>query len=202
MDLIMILDCIGLCSFSISGTLTAINKKFDLFGATVIGFMTAIGGGTIRDLIIGDIPVTWILNDIYQILILLSITFTLIFYKHIIKLKQTLFLFDTIGVSLYTVYGLTLGLNMGLTIPISITLGLLSALGGGVIRDILCNEIPIIFRKELYASICIFGCIFYIILINLGVCGNIAMFITMGLIIVARLLSVKYNISLPKIKID
>ena len=155
-QLIYILDLTGTFVFAISGTLTAINKKFDIFGAAVIAFVTAVGGGTIRDLLIGSQPVGWMRDLNYLVVIAAAVPISLLFRHYILKLRRTMFLFDTIGIGLFTILGLQKTLSFGLAPVVALMMGIVSAVFGGVVRDILCNEVPLIFRKEIYA--CLEGC--------------------------------------------
>ncbi len=197
MDFFTIADYAGTCAFAISGTLSASEKRLDLFGATFIGFVTAIGGGTTRDVLMGNTPVTWLQGNTYFMCILGAIIFTFIFHRYIIKLKQTLSLFDTIGIGVFTVIGLQKGLDFGLTPPVAIIMGMSSAVVGGVIRDTLCNDVPIIFHKEIYATACISGSIIYLILNYYGAPKVLTEVITILSIISIRLLAIKFNLSLP-----
>ncbi len=199
MSFLEISDYIGTFAFAISGTLSAYEKKLDLFGASFIGFITAIGGGTTRDVLMGNTPVVWIRTSDYFFLILSGIIFTFIFYKKIIKLKHTLFLFDTIGIGVFTIIGVEKALISGLTSPICMIMGLSSAVVGGVIRDTLCNDVPLIFHREIYATACIIGGGIYLLLNSLNANVFVSQIATISSIIIIRLLAVKYNLSLPKI---
>ncbi len=199
MDILTIADYAGTCAFAISGTLSASEKKLDLFGATFIGFVTAIGGGTIRDLLLGNTPVTWILGLDYFTVIIISIVLTFIFYKHVIKLKRTLFLFDTIGIGVFTIIGVEKALLFGINPPLALIMGLSSAVVGGVIRDTLCNDVPLIFHKEIYATACIAGGSIYLLLHYINFNLHFSQIITISSIIIIRLLAVSFNLSLPKI---
>ncbi len=199
MNFLDIADYAGTCAFAISGTLSATERKLDLFGATFIGFVTAIGGGTIRDLLMGNTPVTWMKNQEYFIFILISILFTFIFYKRIIKLRHTLFLFDTIGIGAFTIIGIDKALMFGISEPLSMVMGLSSAVLGGVLRDTLCNDVPLIFHKEIYATACIAGGSIYLFMVYLGVQLYFSQAVTILVIIIIRLVAIKYNLSLPKI---
>ncbi|MCW3807143.1 trimeric intracellular cation channel family protein [Plebeiibacterium marinum] len=202
MNLLDFADYAGTCAFAISGTLSALEKKLDLFGATFIGVVTAVGGGTIRDILMGNTPVTWISNVEYFILICASIFLTFIFYKRIIKLKQTLSLFDTIGIGVFTIIGIEKAIVFGLSSPICMVMGLSSAVVGGVLRDTLCNDVPLIFHKEIYATACIAGGTIYLILHYYGVNLYFSQSITILSIIAIRLLAIKFNLSLPKITVS
>ncbi len=194
-----IVDILGTIAFSISGVLVALDKRMDAFGVLIIAFVTAIGGGTLRDVLIGLEPVSWMRNMTYVYVIIGAAVFAVIFRKKLTYLRTSLFLFDTIGIALYTVVGIETGLIAGLHPVICIALGTMTACFGGVIRDILCNEIPVIFRKEIYATACILGGFtFFLLRIFLG--DKNYLFIIAGLIvIVVRLLAVKFKISLPSL---
>ena len=197
-----IIDILGTIAFAISGALVAMNKRMDPFGVLIIAFVTAVGGGTLRDVMIGIEPVSWMRNMTFVYVIIASAAFAVIFRKRISYLRTSLFLFDTIGIALYTVVGIETGLVAGLHPIICIALGTMTACFGGVIRDILCNEIPVIFRKEIYATACILGGLTYFLLRKFLDDENY-LFIIAGLIVIlVRLLAVKFKISLPKLYKD
>lgn len=193
------IDILGTIAFAISGVLVAMSKKMDLFGILTIAFVTAVGGGTLRDLLIGDAPVSWMKDITYTYVILGSAIFAIIFKSKINYLRTSLFLFDTIGIGLYTLVGIQKGINLDLHPIISIALGTMTATFGGVIRDILCNEIPVIFRKEIYATACILGGIAYFLLSEFPIQDNIVFIIAGVVVITTRLLAVKFKIALPTI---
>ncbi|MFD2550574.1 trimeric intracellular cation channel family protein [Bizionia sediminis] len=193
------LDILGTIAFAISGVLVAISKRMDLFGILIIASVTAVGGGTLRDVLIGETPVSWMLNLNYIYVILVTTFLTILFKSKIDYLRKSLFLFDTIGIGLYTVVGVEKGINAGLDPIICIALGTMSACFGGVIRDILCNEIPVIFRKEIYATACIIGGLTYFLIKKLPVDDNIVFIISGLVVIVVRLLAVRFRISLPSV---
>ena len=200
MNLIYILDLIGTFVFAISGLRLAAKKEMDLFGAAVIACVTAVGGGTTRDLLLGATPVAWITNIHYPIAILLAIPVTFLFHQYIVKLKRTIFIFDSIGIALFTIIGTEKALNFGLNPAMAIVLGMVSAVVGGVIRDILCNEIPLIFRKEIYAIACLIGAIFFYFLTQWGLDKDINYLLTTAVIFVIRVVSIKLKLSIPKMK--
>ncbi len=197
MDLIYTLDLAGTFVFAISGTLTAANKKFDLFGAFVIAFVTALGGGTIRDILIGSQPVSWMLDLNYLAIIGTAVIASFFFKKHIQKLRKTMFLFDTIGIGLFTILGLQKTLLLEISPIIALMMGTVSAVFGGVLRDILCAEVPLIFRKEIYATACLAGGLLFLLLTNLQVNYDASIWGTVLFIIVLRTLAVKRHWSLP-----
>ena len=200
MSVIYFFDLIGTFVFAISGTLSAANKKLDLFGAFFTGFVTAIGGGTLRDLILGNFPVAWISDLNYFLVIVLAVFITFLFKKVIMRLKRTLFLFDTIGIGVFTIIGIEKALSLSIHPILAVIMGLFTAVMGGVIRDTLCNDIPLIFRKEIYAVACIFGGLLFLFLKYLQVDPIVNLFVTVISIIVFRLVCIRYKLSLPVLK--
>lgn len=198
----LVIDILGTVAFAISGVLVAMEKKLDLFGVLIIAFVTAIGGGTLRDFLIGNTPVGWMTTPVYLITITATVIATILFVKQLRYFRKSLFLFDTIGIGLYTMVGVEKGLNAGLSPVMCIILGTITASFGGVIRDILCNEIPVIFRREVYATICILGGIIYFVLIQLPFNTTYAYVAAILSIILMRLLAVHFKISLPNIYRD
>lgn len=193
------IDILGTIAFAISGVLVAMEKKLDLFGVIIIAFVTAIGGGTIRDMLIGNTPVLWMREPTYVIVILSTVVLAILFSKQLRRLRKTLFLFDTIGIGLFTMVGVEKGLSAELLPIMCIALGTITACFGGVIRDILCNEIPVIFRKEVYATACILGALSYFLLRKLPLTEEYAYIAAIAIIIVVRIVVVKFKISLPNI---
>ena len=198
MSLFNILDILGTIAFAISGALAAMNRKLDLFGIFIIAFVTAIGGGTLRDVLIGQTPVSWMENVIYVYLIGLTTIFAIVFRNKLDYLKKSLFLFDTIGLGVFTITGVETGIQNGLAPIISIALGGMTGAFGGVIRDILCNEIPVIFRKkEIYITACIAGGLIFVLMHKAGIDNDLIYLVTSLTVIVLRILAVKYHITLP-----
>jgi len=196
--LIIVLDIIGTLAFAISGVLTAMNKRLDPFGILIIAFVAAVGGGTLRDILIGA-PVAWMQNLTYVYVIFATTFFTVIFRKRINYIRRSLLLFDTIGIALYTIVGVQKGIEAGFPPIICIALGTMTACFGGVIRDILCNEIPIIFRKEIYATACIIGASVYFLLMETPMPIDLIVVISGSVVMIIRLLAVYFNLSLPNI---
>jgi uncharacterized membrane protein YeiH len=198
MNIFLIIDILGTVAFAISGVLTAMHKRLDLFGIFIIAFVTSVGGGTLRDLLL-DVHIVWMHNMTYVYVIFISATFAIIFRNKLNYFRRTLFLFDTIGIALFTMVGIEKGVQMDLHPIICVALGTMSACFGGVIRDILCNEIPIIFRKEIYATACILGGIFYFLLELTPLDPSWIVVISGSVVITVRILAVKYKLSLPSI---
>jgi uncharacterized membrane protein YeiH len=193
-----IIEILGTIAFTISGAFSAMQKRLDAFGVLVLGFVTAIGGGTLRDVLIGNTPVAW-LRDINTPLIILGTTIITIIFKHLVKnLKVTLLLFDALGVGLFTIIGIQKGLAVNLNPGICIALGTITGCFGGVLRDVLLNHIPVLFHKELYAIPCITGGVCYILLLPL-VEQQVAEAISVVVICTFRILAVRYNWRLPAV---
>jgi len=197
MDIFYALDILGAIAFAISGTLAAIHKKLDPFGVFIIAFVTAVGGGTLRDILIDRNPVSWMQDLNYVYAIIGATIFAIIIRKKIAYLATSLFLFDTIGLGIFTIIGTEIGIQQNLHPIISVILGTITATFGGVIRDILCNEIPVIFKKEIYASACIVDAITFIILSDLEIHATINYITTVLILICIRLIAVRFKLSLP-----
>ncbi|MVN89791.1 trimeric intracellular cation channel family protein [Mucilaginibacter aquatilis] len=193
----IIIELLGTVAFTISGAFSAMQKRLDVFGVLVIAFVTAIGGGTLRDVLIGYTPVTWMRN-MNDALIILGTALAAIFFKKYIKnFKTTLFLFDALGLGLFTIIGMQKGLDAGLNPVVCVMLGTITGCFGGVLRDVLLNNIPTIFRrKELYATACIIGGMLYLSLMQF-LDANIARLVAIICICGMRILAVVYGWKLP-----
>lgn len=200
MQLPYYIDLLGTLVFAISGALAASDKNMyrDLFGVTFTGFITAVGGGTLRDMILGVRP-TWVVDGNYLVAISLGVILAISFKYYILKYRRTFFLFDTLGIALYTVVGVQKALLFDVAPLAAMIMGMFSALMGGVIRDTLINEVPLIFKKEIYATACLAGAAIFIFLKLIKVDDNTNSFISVTIIIIIRTISVKYKLSLPKI---
>ncbi|RJE72041.1 trimeric intracellular cation channel family protein [Reichenbachiella sp. MSK19-1] len=200
MEFIYILNLAGIVVFAISGALTASDYKMDAFGSVVIAFITALGGGTIRDLLLDYHPIGWVADPNYLYAVLVAVTLSYLFKRWIASLRRTMFLFDTIGIGLFAVLGTekTLGLDMHMII--AIMMGVVSAVFGGVLRDVLIGRVPLIFRKEIYATACLAGVVLYVVLLQFNIPSYLTLIIPILMIMVIRLLAVKYEWSLPGIK--
>ncbi len=192
-----LIEIAGVIVFSISGAFSAMQKRFDAFGVIVIGFVTALGGGTIRDVMIGYTPVTWMRQIHFPLISLVAGASTLFLKPYIKNLKVTFIIFDAIGLGLYTVIGVNKGLAFGLHPVVCIILGTITGAFGGVVRDILLNNVPHLFRKEIYATACVVGGIFFFMIKDLFD-SDITKAITIMIVCTIRLVAVKYNFSMPK----
>lgn len=196
MTWIQTISLIGTLVFAISGTLTAIQKKFDLVGSLVIGFVTALGGGTVRDIMIGKTPVGWLTEYKYYLVIIIGYSIAHLFKHKALQIKKSMFLFDTIGIGMFTILGIQISLEYGLGSVASLVLGVISACFGGVIRDVLTNEVPLIFRREIYATACFMGGGVYISLSKLTDYENLSIVVSMAMVSVIRYFAIRYKWSL------
>lgn len=196
-----IIEIFGTGFFAISGALAATDKsKPDWFGVTFIGFITAIGGGSVRDILLGSYPLAWVRDVNFMYSIIAAIIIASVFFKTLIKLRRTFFLFDTLGIAMFTILGTEKALGHQIHPLIAAIMGMFSAVMGGVLRDVLTNEIPVIFKKEVYATACLVGALFYIGLDVLSNNRSVNIVSSMILIFVIRIIAIKYNLSLPKFR--
>lgn len=183
----------GVLVFGISGVLTAIDNDFDVVGASIVGFITALGGGTIRDLLIGETPVGWMMDTNYLLVIIVAAVLSYSFGARIQRLRRSRFVFDSMGLGLFTILGVQKTIELGLDPVIAILMGMVSATFGGVTRDVLSNQVPLIFRGEIYATACLAGGLVYLLLENLSHIRHLNMGIAMVVVFVIRYLAVKYK---------
>lgn len=190
-DWIYILNLAGVFVFAISGTLTAIDSDFDVVGAIIIGFITALGGGTLRDILIGETPVWWMQDALSLYAIVAAVLCSYLFKKSILKLRKGMFIFDTIGLGLFTILGLQKTLELGLSPLIAVIMGVVSAVFGGVIRDVLSNIVPLIFRTEIYASACVAGALVFLVLDGFRLPLELSMIVAMVVVFLIRYFAVR-----------
>lgn len=195
----VIIEFIGTFAFAISGVRLSSTKHFDIFGAWIVGMATAIGGGTIRDLMLGLNPF-WMTNGSYFICCALAVLAVGMFGKYIIHHNYTWFIFDTIGLALFNVIGIEKTLALGHSFWVAITMGAVTGAGGGIIRDVLMNDVPLIFRSEIYALACVAGGIAYVVCLHMGLSVEISALLSAFSVILIRILAVKFHWQLPVLK--
>lgn len=198
---VQILDFAGTFAFATSGIRLASAKRFDWFGAYVVGLATAIGGGTLRDVLLGVTP-AWMQTPVYLICTALALFWVIAFGKYVITMNNTIFFFDSVGLSLFTVVGVSHSIALGFPFWVAIIMGSITGAAGGVIRDVFINEIPLIFRKEIYAMACVVGGVLYWILTISGVGETLCQIIAGLSVFITRVIAVRYNICLPTLKGD
>lgn len=194
-----IIEILGTLAFAISGIRHAAAKHYDWFGGFVCGFAVAIGGGTLRDVMLDQTPF-WMTSPMYVVCTFAAHAFVIVFARSLRKLDNAWFFFDTLGLASFTITGIQKTLACGFPFWVAIAMGCITGSAGGVIRDVLLNKVPVIFRKEIYAMASIAGGLLYWLLTFLGV--NVAFTVgsVFALIVAIRILAVKYHISLPVLK--
>ena len=198
MTIIYALDLIGTVAFAASGAWVGVRKHMDLFGVMVLGLITAVGGGTLRDLLLGDIPPSSLLDETHLYLSIF-VSLVVFFSRHHFEIvEKPLLYFDAIGLGTFVVIGTTKALNFQMGWLIAILMGVMTGTAGGIMRDILANQIPLILRHEIYASACIAGGTLLILLEYVGTTRPVAALLAATLVITVRLLAIRYNWTLPR----
>ncbi len=197
--MLQIIEILGTLAFAISGIRHAAAKHYDWFGGFVCGIAVAIGGGTLRDVMLGETPF-WMTSPMYILCTLLAQFIVIVFAHSLKRLDNAWFAFDTLGLALFTIAGLQKTLDCGHPFWVAIIMGCITGSAGGVLRDVLLNKTPVIFQKEIYAMASIVGGLLYWIMISLNVNLAITAAATFVFIVLVRFLAVKYHISLPVLK--
>ena len=194
---IYILDLIVTVVFAITGALAAKEHKMDVFGMFILAFVTGVGGGTLRDMMIGSTPVFWMKNPFYILMIVLGVVLPIVF-KKMSEWKKSILFFDAIGLGVFTVIGVEKGIDFGLHPVIAVALGAVTGCFGGLIRDILRNQIPAVLHKEIYATASLTGGIMFFVLNYLGFHSDLVAVLTAFIVFIIRVLALKYRWELPK----
>ncbi|BCU71054.1 trimeric intracellular cation channel family protein [Stygiolobus caldivivus] len=203
MNLVLdITNYIGIVAFSVSGAIKGIRKNMDLLGVLVLGFSTALGGGIIADLLLGKTPPTNLTYLPYPTVALLSSLFTFIFYKIFSHVQKPLLYADAIGLAAFAAAGSSLAYSVSSDVLLVVAVGVLTSTGGGVIRDVLSNEIPLVLTKDFYATVAILGSVIYYALRYLGYSDLLATTVSFLLALTIRVLAIKYKWELPRIRIE
>ena len=197
---ITIIEILGTAAFAISGIRLAAAKRFDWFGAYVVGLVTAIGGGTLRDVLL-DLNVFWMLSPVYLVVTFISLVAVIVFRRALVGGMRTLFLFDAIGLALFVVVGVQRTIAAGLPMWVAIVMGTITGSFGGIIRDILINEQPLFFRKDIYATACLAGGVVYWLLSYLKISDLVPQIACAVVVIGLRIAAVHYNWSLPILQV-
>jgi uncharacterized membrane protein YeiH len=194
-----VLDLAGTFAFAISGIRLASGKQIDWFGAYIIGLATAIGGGTIRDLLL-DVTPFWMMDGSYFLTTGVALVATIWFAEKIARWRNTLYLFDAIGLGLFTIVGISKSVEAGLPFWVCIVMGTITGAAGGVTRDVLLNEVPLLFRKDIYAIACIAGGLVYFACDYFGFPGAVTALTAAATVILIRLIAMRFHIHLPTLK--
>lgn len=198
-NLVDVIEFVGTIAFAISGIRLASAKEFDWFGAMVVGFVTAVGGGTLRDLLL-DLPPFWLQSSVYLWGTALAFVVVVFFKKWLVHLNNTIFWFDCVGLALFTIVGFEKALMTGHAYWVCIFMGTITGAVGGIIRDVLINEIPIIFRKELYAIACIAGGLLYALLDYINFDEMLTQILVFVTVVAVRVLATRFHWQLPTLK--
>ena len=198
-QLVSILELLGTIAFAISGIRLASAKEFDWFGAIVVGYVTAVGGGTLRDLLLG-VPPFWLQSSFYIWGTLFAFAIVVLFKKKLVHLNNTIFWFDCIGLGLFTVVGVEKALELNHTYWVCILMGTITGAVGGIIRDTLINEIPVIFRQELYAVACIIGGLVYALFDYLTIDEKVTQVTVFIVVVLVRVFATKFHWKLPTLR--
>ena len=197
-ELLYWLDLFGVVVFALSGALMAGRYKLDPFGVVVLASVTAVGGGTIRDVILGAYPVFWVANPVYLYLILITAIVTILLVRQPKRIpKRFLLIADAFGLALFAVLGTAKALSLGAPMPVAIVMGTLTGVAGGMIRDVLCNVIPMILRQEIYATAAMLGSCLYVLLDHLAVSQNTSLILAISSALALRLAAIYWQVSLP-----
>ncbi len=196
---LFVIEVLGTIAFAISGIRLAATKKFDWFGAYTVGLVTAIGGGTLRDVLL-DAPVFWMQTWWYLAVTALSLATVIIFRNKLVSRDKILFMFDSIGLALFCVIGIQKTLAMGYPMWVAAIMGIITGAFGGVLRDILINEEPLIFRKDIYATACLAGALVYWLIFILGGSPLIQEILCAITVIILRILALRYSLQLPVLR--
>ena len=192
-------DLFGVAVFAITGALMAGRKSMDLFGVLVIASITALGGGTLRDVILGNHPVSWIRNDVYILVATLAAIGTVLWVRLTRPINETgLLVADAFGLAVFTVIGTQVALVHQVPVSAAVIMGVMTGVAGGVMRDIICNEIPLIFHKEIYATACIVGSLAYIGLSQLTLREDVAAGLCIAVVLAIRLAAIRWHLALPR----
>ena len=198
MTLLYLLDLIGTAAFAASGAWRGVRRHMDLFGVLVLGLVTAVGGGTLRDMLLGDIPPFSLQDETYLYVAIIAALFVFINRERFKAFEKPLLYLDAVGLGTFVVIGTTKALDFELGFLGAVLMGLMTATAGGLVRDVLANEVPLILRREIYASACLAGGVLLVILEQVDVARPTAALLAAVTVIAVRLLAIYFNWSLPK----
>jgi uncharacterized membrane protein YeiH len=193
-----ILDLVGIYVFALSGSIAAARKQMDLYGSFVLAMVTALGGGIIRDVVLGITPVTALTDPLYLGIAFAGSISVYFLYKFLIRLHFPLRYLDAVGLGVFTVIGTNVSLFLGVPWPGAVLLGILSGTGGGMIRDTLCLEVPLVLQREVYAVAALLGGVFNVLLLRVGAPVNLSAGVSALIITAVRIISVVKDLHLPR----
>ncbi len=191
------LDYLGTIVFALSGALAAGKQRLDVFGMVVVAFVTAVGGGTIRDVVLGLQPVFWVTQPEYVTLIVVSALVAFATIRRFARPARWLLILDALGLAVFTVLGCQRAMLVTQSLPIVVMMGIMSGTAGGLIRDVLCNKVPVVLQREIYATAALLGGVTFVLLTWAGVAQDIVSLVAAGVVLVVRLAALRYRLSLP-----
>ena len=200
MSLIYLLDLCAVAVCAVTATLEAHRRELDLFGVAVIAVIAGIGGGTVRDMLLGRLPVYWVHDPAYVVVGITAAVVTFFLGRKVPLPKNFFLLPDAIGLALFTVIGTSVAMSLNVPWLIAALMGVITGVFGGVIRDILCNEVPLIFRTDIYATASLIGALLFIALDEMNIAHNLALVVAMIATVAIRLAAIRWHIHLPRLR--
>jgi len=196
-NLLYIFDLIGTAAFAISGALAGVHRRMDLLGILVLGIVTAIGGGTLRDILLGDTPPFCLKDENYLYVSIIASLITFFAHSLFNRYRNALLYFDAVGLGTFVVIGTGKAMAFHTGFIGAIAMGMMTATAGGMVRDVLSGEIPLILQKEIYASACLAGAILFYMLTKFNIQHTTVLLLSALTVISLRLLAIKHNWALP-----
>ncbi|AWI77437.1 MAG: hypothetical protein C0607_21970 [Azoarcus sp.] len=196
-DLLLLIYLIAIAAEAMSGALAAGRRNMDIFGVAVIAFVTALGGGTIRDVVLGNYPIGWTQHPAYVYLVISAGLLTTLIAPYIHRMKRAFLIFDAMGLIAFSLIGCNVALNLDYPIVVVVMSGMLTGICGGILRDVLCNQVPVVFRRELYASVSLSVCALFLVLRAAGVDSDLNTAICFVGGFMFRMLAIQFSWRLP-----
>ena len=196
-DLLLVIYLIAITTEAMSGALAAGRRNMDIFGVAVIAFVTALGGGTIRDVVLGHYPIGWTQHPEYVYLVTLAGLATTLLARYMHHMKRIFLMLDAMGLVAFSLIGCNVALQLHYPVVVVVMAGMLTGICGGILRDVLCNQVPVVFLHELYASVSLFVCALFLVLRAFGVHADLNTFICFGSGFAFRMLALRHGWRLP-----
>lgn len=188
---------IAITAEAMSGALAAGRRNMDFFGVAVIAFLTALGGGTVRDILLGNFPITWTQHPLYIYMTIGGGLATIMLARFMRHLNQLFLVLDAIGLVAFTVIGCNVALRLGYDTVVVVMAGIITGIFGGIIRDIMCNRMPQVLRHELYASVSLVIALLYLALRHQGASESVTLLAAFSVGLLLRMAAIRWKLSLP-----
>ena len=195
---LLVIYLVAITAEAMSGALAAGRRNMDIFGVAVIAFVTALGGGTLRDMVLGHYPIGWTLHPEYVYLVISAGLLTTLVARYMHRLKHVFLVLDAMGLIAFSIIGCNVALELGYPPVVVVMAGMLTGISGGVLRDVLCNEIPLVLRREIYASVSLLTGTMYVLILHWQIDGRIATLASLLLGFAVRLLAIRFHWELPR----